>query len=696
MANPTVEKLKALGIRHGEKAAVGLAALLCVLFLGLAIAKPTIDLTAEQVKGDADKADQNIKKPQSLDTILAQLKDSEKIIDTEFAKEVEENAKTALDASKFALPNPWTQPEPGAGRIRDTPELLAPTDLYARAGRGPLLVYKLDENGEKIVKVVKQDDQQKVKRKPRRRGRPRMGMGGYGGGYGMMGGRGQNRGAARQRKLAERAQAKEEAERKAKLEQLEKKERLVGGISQEQLEKEKQAQAEAEKKGKEDFEEETKGFRWVAVTGTFPHKQQRDNWAKALKIDFANANPNYLRLDVQRQVLGDDGQWGDWEDVNREANQDILFNIPETDEEITFDNVRLEALVDFLPFMRAGWWKGVHIAKFVPAKEREVEQKKEQPAGGAGGYGNSYASRMGSYGAPPGSMGGYPGGSMGGYGGSSGYGAMMRGGSGGYGGYGGGAMSAGVEEETNVPKTDAEEIMVRSLDFTVEPDTIYRYRVRIVVRNPNLNREDVNTGVDNKSEELTGPWSEPTDPVAVPADVIPFAANMNINSDQVHFQVARWNPLDGMTVVRAFDAGPGEVIGTARTVRVPEFDENAKEDVKSVKVDFNTHQMVLDTEGGQRPRPALKGMTGGAFYDTPALALLLRRDGKVVVRDQTVDARNDEMKEMQEIYEAALNEAEGKDKKQQQAGGYGGYGGSGGGYGAPGGGYGGMMPGGRR
>ena len=41
--------------------------------------------------------------------------------------------------------------------------------------------------------------------------------------------------------------------------------------------------------------------------------------------------------------------------------------------------------------------------------------------------------------------------------------------------------------------------MIRALDFTPEPDNSYRYRVRIVVFNPNHNRDDVSTtSVDNQ------------------------------------------------------------------------------------------------------------------------------------------------------------------------------------------------------
>ena len=113
--------------------------------------------------------------------------------------------------------------------------------------------------------------------------------------------------------------------------------------------------------------------------------------------------------------------------------------------------------------------------------------------------------------------------------------------------------------------------MVRSLDFTVEQDTTYRFRLRVVVRNPNLNREDVAAGVDTTSPELFGPWSEPTDEVTMPADVTAYAVrktpSASPGSEQVQFQVTRWNPEDGFTTVRDFNAGPGQIIGEPRTPR---------------------------------------------------------------------------------------------------------------------------------
>ncbi len=52
--------------------------------------------------------------------------------------------------------------------------------------------------------------------------------------------------------------------------------------------------------------------------------------------------------------------------------------------------------------------------------------------------------------------------------------------------------------------------MIRAFDFTVQEDTTYRYRVRIVVFNPNKGRDDIDVSkaVDTKADELRGPWSD--------------------------------------------------------------------------------------------------------------------------------------------------------------------------------------------
>ena len=262
------------------------------------------------------------------------------------------------------------------------------------------------------------------------------------------------------------------------------------------------------------MKEVVKGLRWVAITGTLDHGKMLANYREALK-NPAVAFPHYARLDVERQTRQKDGSWSDWEAVDSKRNYDIIDNLPEEDEELTPDNVRPESLVDPLPFLKSGLWEKVHIASLVPKEKKEVAPPPTMGGyggmmGGKGGGGAMMQAMMGGGGGREGMMGG-----KGGYGammkgmsggGSSGYGGMMQSMMGGKG--GGYGMGAGATEDTNFWKSEEKKVMIRALDFTVEPDNDYRYRLRIVVFNPNHNHDDVNHGVDKKATELLGPWSE--------------------------------------------------------------------------------------------------------------------------------------------------------------------------------------------
>src|SRR6202012_5315110 len=101
------------------------------------------------------------------------------------------------------------------------------------------------------------------------------------------------------------------------------------------------------------------------------YKKLRDNYILALKNPSV-AYPHFKQLDVERQVRGSDGEWSDWEAVDLEKNWEIINNLPEEDEELTPEDVRLSALVDPLPFLKAGYWEKVHIASLVPKEKKEL------------------------------------------------------------------------------------------------------------------------------------------------------------------------------------------------------------------------------------------------------------------------------------------------------------------------------------
>ena len=398
---------------------------------------------------------------------------------------------------------------------------------------------------------------------------------------------------------------REEAERKA---------RAARGQAGRRRDQPEDAKAKAEEAAAKEppGKEITKGYRWVAVTGVLDHAKMLANYREALK-NPAVAHPNYKRLDVQRKTLQPDGTWSEWEngELEREPAKSSTISRRRMRSSRP-SHVRPEALVDPLPFLKAGLWEKVHIASLVPLEKKKIPE--DDAARGHDGRwhderrhdgrhdgrwhdgrwherrhdGRRHAGRRHECG---GMMGGMMGGGMQGGGMMGGMtGGGMKGGM-----MGGGMMGGATETAGNYWRSDEKRVMIRALDFTVQPDTTYRYRVRIVVFNPNNNREDVSPGVDTKAEELRGKWSDPTDEVQMPPDVMPYVKGTlppSPASDvKVQFQVIRFNPADGVTVPRSFDAAPGEVIGEPRTADIPVSDGSGK---KSKTIDFNSHQIVLD------------------------------------------------------------------------------------------------------
>ncbi len=658
MANPTVEKLKEVSLLYGDKAAVALTSLLFVVCLGAALSKKAIELTPDDVKKRAEAADTNINRRQDRDAIIKVL-EAGGIKPTNFFKEAQDAAKTVLLADNYKPERECVSPEPGAGLIRDTPVLIAPTDLYAYPGRGGALVYALDEQGNRIPDTEKKDV---PKEKPRRGRRRQRGGGGMAGMMGsMMGGRPNRKGSRKSQADLEKEQ-KEEVEQKKK----EMAAKLVAGNDEATSTKDE----EAEKDGKapaspqQQFKEVTKGLRWVAITGVLDHGKLVANYRLALK-NPAVANPHYARLDLERQSRQKDGSWSKWEMVNAEENLKILDNLPEEDEELTPETVRPDNLNDPLPFLKAGLWEKVHIASLVPKEKKEIAAP--PPVGGM-------AAMMGM------SMGG-------GMAGMPGYGPAMKSAMGGgrsmsmagmgMGGMGMGGMAAAGGDTGKFWKSEEKRVMIRALDFTPRPDNNYRYRVRIVVFNPNHNRDDVSPGVDAKATELFGPWSEPTDEVNMAADVSAFAMSTlpAAKSDvKVNFQVVRFEEHSGVTIPHKFPASPGEIIGEVSSADIPTSEGTGK---RIKPVDFNTHQIVLDAAGGQQPLPP--GFAGGAL-DRPALTLLLRPDGSVLARSQAEDVSNEVRKDIERNYNREVKDS---NKKRENS--------LGSGYGSMMGGYGGMM-----
>jgi hypothetical protein len=646
-ANAIGEKLKDLGLRHGEKAGVAIASMAFFFCVALAANKPTIDTTPEQIKQAAQQSDSNLNRQEKRESIIDKLAEKG-IKDTDFAKVVEEQVKTALVPDNYKAAREWVTPEPGAGLIRDTPTLIAVTELYAYPGRGGLLVYELDKDGNRIPDKDQDKDKTAAPKRRRKKRPPAGGMPGMGS-------------SAPKKKKARKSQAdiarEAEDERNLKVKNLERK--LAGGDAN-------PADAKDEKEAEPEFPEKeiTKGYRWVAITGVLDHAKLVANYREALK-NPAIAHPNYRRLDLQRQTLQTDGSWSKWENVSQDENLKVLDNLPELDEELAPKSVLPDNLVDPLPMLKAGLWEKVHIASLVPKEKKDVPKTKTAPAGGmGGGMGGGMMSMMADR-MKMGQMGGMTAPdseSM-----SKMMGRNMMGG-----GMMGGGMMGGNESAGNFWRSEEKKVMIRAFDFTVQEDTSYRYRVRIVVFNPNKGREDTAPGVDRKADELRGPWSQDTDPVTMPPDVMPYSTGSlppsAVSDMKVRFQVIRFNPVDGVTVPKTFDSAPGEVIGEPRTAEIPVSDGSGK---KSKVIDFNSRQIVLDVfankkTGGYQAVPA--GFGGIPNVVRPSLALVLRPDGSVVLHNEADDEGNEVRRDIHNNYRHELSQSSKERKSSMGAG----------------------------
>jgi hypothetical protein len=279
MAHPIVEKLKTFGIRHGEKVGVAVVTALCLTMLAMAFSRPSIDITADQIASSTQQARQNIQEVQKDDNVVKTIQ-GQGIVQPNFVKVVDERKPGSADPARYQLSNVLSSPEPGAGLLRDQPELIRVSRVEAHPGRGSIRLVVLDSQGR-----VQYEEPEKTTTKPKAKRKRRSSSSGSGGQARMMMGGGYGTGSGQEETEREKTDRlkKEKADRDRLSKSL-----TAGATIPAPSKKEEEAAPVAASR---DYKTELKGFRWVALTGVVDHKQLRDNYARALKVDFAAAIP---------------------------------------------------------------------------------------------------------------------------------------------------------------------------------------------------------------------------------------------------------------------------------------------------------------------------------------------------------------------------------------------------------------------
>ena len=280
----------------------------------------------------------------------------------------------------------------------------------------------------------------------------------------------------------------------------------------------------------------------VVVTALAPHEEMEAEYRKQFYEVFGylegRDTPNYVGFEAQRVEVTDpkkeiaESDWQPLPDVNPTKFKEFIKKLPGSCQEVHLTSwTDPHISMPILPFLLNDFRNYASHSKIPTGAVEDAESTTGQSggyAGGMGGMGGGYgesgelgSSDGGSMGGGfSGSMGGKGGGSSGYGGGSSGYGGgsegsmgskgsggysgggsmggggysgsmgSKSGGSGGYeggmgSGYGGGIGSAGfaLEMPKKLPSTKYK--LVRFYDYGVVPGKVYKYRVRLLMYDPN-------------------------------------------------------------------------------------------------------------------------------------------------------------------------------------------------------------------
>ncbi len=101
------------------------------------------------------------------------------------------------------------------------------------------------------------------------------------------------------------------------------------------------------------------------VTGIVDQQAVQKSFANGENGSVPPVEQIYRRVDLQRQTQ-EGGSWSPWSAFAAERRYRILDNSPEVAPERTSDEFRVDNLVDPVPVLVEGDWKGLDVVRLVP------------------------------------------------------------------------------------------------------------------------------------------------------------------------------------------------------------------------------------------------------------------------------------------------------------------------------------------
>jgi hypothetical protein len=198
-----------------------------------------------------------------------------------------------------------------------------------------------------------------------------------------------------------------------------------------------------------------------------------------------------------------------------------------------------------------------------------------------------------------------------------------------------GAQAAAPGAPTGPAAPRIEYKLFRFFDYSVQPGKSYRYRVRLVLENPNYGVpvQYLANPQLSKGSTRQAPWSEASTAVAVPrgsnllAGAIKKATGLTEQKYEV--MVRMWDPKEAVDAARNAELVRGQVVNFAPE-EVPIDDPLGNGSATTRTINFTTDILVVDMTGGDTLVPAKAR--------SPGQLLVLEPSGQLAVKSELADA----------------------------------------------------------
>lgn len=178
--------------------------------------------------------------------------------------------------------------------------------------------------------------------------------------------------------------------------------------------------------------------------------------------------------------------------------------------------------------------------------------------------------------------------------------------------------------------------LFRFFDYTVENDRMYRYRVKLVLKNPNrgvarrfLKKPELAEG----DRRETG-WSDPSTVASVPPDSRELAGDVKpptgLNESKANVLVIKWEPPKAVEVPHEFTLLRGALINfpdTEATIPTPGQPDHTSQG----KISFETNTLLVDMIGGDPIQ------VGKSRIKTPSVMLFMDPHGQMALHSHVAD-----------------------------------------------------------